>query len=190
VEIKNRFSTKLDWNTLLAKLVDDILCLAWQDNNIVLAMSSIHIVDIVKDFIEKSRKRLAKTLTNARIARKAFGSEHTKKLEIPLFIDDYNYYIRGVNLANQFKAAYETYKATFRNWWPLFYWLINVACVNAYRLYLLNTSGRPLTHCQFRIELYYKLLGYSKKAKLASLQRGLGGKRVFGSDLPHLHYWG
>ena len=63
-------------------------------------MSSIHIVDIVKDFMEKSRKRLAKTLTNARIARKAFGSEHTKKLEIPLFIDDYNYYIRGVDLAN------------------------------------------------------------------------------------------
>ena len=60
--------------------------------------------------------------------------------------------------------------------------------MNAYRLYLLNTSKRPLTHCQFRIELYYKLLGYSKKAKLASLQRGLGGKRVFGFDLPHLHY--
>ena len=79
-------------------------------------MSSIYIVDIVKDFIKKSRKRLTKTLTNARIARKAFSSKHIKKLEIPLFIDDYNYYIRGVNLANQFKAAYETYKATFRNW--------------------------------------------------------------------------
>jgi hypothetical protein len=57
-------------------------------------------VDIVKDFIEKSRKRLAKTLTNARIIQKAFSSKHTKKLEIPLFIDDYNYYIRGVNFAN------------------------------------------------------------------------------------------
>jgi hypothetical protein len=115
VEIKNRFLTKLDWNTLLAKLVDDILCLAWQDNNIVLAMSSIHIVDIVKDFIEKSRKRPTKTSTNARIIQKAFSSKHTKKLEIPLFIDDYNHYMGGVNLANQFKAAYETHKATFKN---------------------------------------------------------------------------
>jgi len=79
-------------------------------------MSSIYIVDIVKDFIEKLRKRPAKTLTNARIARKAFSSEHIKKLEIPLFIDDYNHYIGGVNLANQFRVAYETYKATFRNW--------------------------------------------------------------------------
>jgi hypothetical protein len=72
-------------------------------------------VDIVKDFIEKSRKRSAKTLTNARIVQKAFGSEHTKKLEIPLFIDDYNYYMGGVDLANQFRVAYETYRATFRN---------------------------------------------------------------------------
>jgi hypothetical protein len=188
VEIKNRFSTKLDWNTLLAKPVDDVLCLAWQDNNIVLAMSTIHTVDTVKDFIEKTRKRPAKTSTNARIVRKVFSDEHTKKLEIPQFIDDYNHHMGGVDLANQFRAAYETHKATCRNWWPLFYWLIDVACVNAYRLYRLSTSGRPLTHCQFRIELYCKLLGYSEKAKLASLQRGLGGRRVFGSDLPNIHY--
>jgi hypothetical protein len=48
---------------------------------------------------------------------------------------------------------------------------------------------RPLTHLQFRFELYCKLLGYSERVKLRSLQIGLGGKRVFGSDLRHLHYW-
>jgi hypothetical protein len=47
---------------------------------------------------------------------------------------------------------------------------------------------RPLTHLQFRTELYCKLLGYSKEAKLRSLQLGLGGKRVFNPDLQHLHY--
>jgi hypothetical protein len=46
-------------------------------------MSTIHIVDIAKDFVEKTRKRPAKTLTNARIVRKVFSDEHTKKLEIP-----------------------------------------------------------------------------------------------------------
>jgi len=40
-ELEERFSTKLEWNTLLARLVDDTLCLAWKDNNIVLALSSI-----------------------------------------------------------------------------------------------------------------------------------------------------
>ncbi len=95
----------------------------------------------------------------------------------------------GVDLANQFREAYETHRATLRTWWPLFYWLIDVACINAYRLYQLNTSGRPLTHLQFRIELYCKLLGYSERAKLESLRVGLGGKRVFNPDFQHLHYW-
>jgi hypothetical protein len=96
----------------------------------------------------------------------------------------------GVDLANQFREAYETHKPTFRTWWPLFYWLIDVACINAYRLYQLSTvSGRPLTHLQFRIELYCKLLSYSEKAKLQSLRVGLGGKRVFSPNLLHLHHW-
>jgi hypothetical protein len=40
--LNERFATKLPWNTLLAKVVDNTLCLAWQDNNIVLALSNIH----------------------------------------------------------------------------------------------------------------------------------------------------
>jgi len=109
--------------------------------------------------------------------------------QIPCFIDDYNHNIGGVDLANQYREAYETHRTTLRNWWPLFYWLIDVACINAYRLYLLHTTGQPLTHIQFRIELYCKLFEYSSKAKLHSLRVGLGGKRVFGPELQHLHYW-
>jgi hypothetical protein len=95
----------------------------------------------------------------------------------------------GVDLANQFRESYETHRPTCRNWWPLFYWLIDVACVNSYRLYQLHTTDKPLTHLQFRIELYCKLLGYSKKAKLRSLQVELGGRRVFNPDFQNLHYW-
>jgi hypothetical protein len=70
----------------------------------------------------------------------------------------------GVDLANQFREAYTVHKPTFRNWWPLFYWLIDIACINAYRLYQL-TRGKPLlNHLQFRIELYCKLFGYSERA--------------------------
>ncbi len=116
-------------------MIRDILCLAWQDNSIVLGLSSIHTVNKVEDFREKARKRPVKTLTNGRIVRKVFKGEHTKALQIPCFINDYNAYIGGVDLANQFREVYETHKPTFRNWWPLFYWLINVACINAYRLY-------------------------------------------------------
>ena len=166
-ELKTRFATKLEWNALFAVVVQDTLCLAWQDNNIVLGLSNIHTVDKAEDFREKARRRPAKTSTNGRIVRKVFGDDYIKDLQIPCFIDDYNQYMGGVDLANQFKEAYETHKPTLRTWWPLFYWLIDVACINAYRLYRLSiVSGRPLTHLQFRTELYCKLLSYSEKAKL------------------------
>ncbi len=146
-------------------------------------------MDKAEDFREKARRRPAKTSTNGRIVRKIFGSDYVKDLQIPCFIDDYNQYIGGVDLANQFREAYKTHKPTFRNWWPLLYWLIDVACINAYRLYRLSTvSQRPLTYLQFRTELYCKLLSYSEKAKLQSLRVQLGGKRVFNPDVLHLHY--
>ncbi len=125
-ELKARFSTKLEWNTLLAKVVDNTLCLAWQDNNIVLALSNIHTVHTAEDFRERVRKRPAKTSTNGRIVRQVFGDIPTKELRIPRFIDDYNQYMGGVDLANQFRESYETHQITQRNWWPLFYSFIDI----------------------------------------------------------------
>ena len=54
---------------------------------------------------------------------------------------------------------------------------------------MLQLQKKPLTHLQFRIQLYHKLLNYSTTAKLQHLRVGLGGRRVFGPDLQHLHYW-
>jgi hypothetical protein len=167
----------------LAKVVDETLCLAWQDNNIVLALINIHTVNTVNDFREKVRKRPARTLTNGRIVRQVFGDEPTKELRIPCFIDDYNQYMGGVDLANQFREAYKTHQITQRNWWLLFYWLIDIVCVNAYRLYQLSVKGKPLTRLQFRTELYCKLLSYSNKARLQDLRIRLGGRRVFVPEL-------
>ena len=95
--------------------MDNTLCLAWQDNSIVLALSNIHTVHNVDDFREKVRKRPAKTSTNGRIVRQVFGNNTTKELQIPCFIDDYNQYIGGVDLANQFRESYETHRTTQRN---------------------------------------------------------------------------
>jgi hypothetical protein len=50
--------------------------------------------------VEKVKKRLTKTLINRRIVRQVFNSEPTKELRIPCFINNYNYYMGGVNLAN------------------------------------------------------------------------------------------
>jgi hypothetical protein len=47
--IKKRFTKKLPWNTLVTAVKQDILCLAWQDNNIILKLSNIHTIDKAKD---------------------------------------------------------------------------------------------------------------------------------------------
>jgi len=143
-ELKERFSTKLAWNTLLAKVVNDTLCIAWQDNNIVLALSNAHAVHRLENFRDKVRKRPGKTSRNGQIVRQVFGEEPIKSLQIPSIIDDYNQFMGGVDLANQFRESYETHKPTLRNWWPLFYWFIDVICINAYRLYCLLVVVPPL----------------------------------------------
>jgi Transposase IS4 len=92
IKIKTQYIIKLEWNThytLLAIVVQDVLCLAWQDNNIVLALSNIYIVDRTEDFREKIYRRLAKTSTNRRIVRHIFVDKLTKSLSIPCFINDY-----------------------------------------------------------------------------------------------------
>ena len=123
---------KLEWNTLLAQVVDDTLCLAWQDNNIVLALSTIHTIHTTQDFITRQRKRPAKTSTSGRIVRLVFGDNPIKVLEIPVFIDDYNHNMGGIDIANQLRVSFETHRTTLRNWWPLFYWLIDIIIINSY----------------------------------------------------------
>ena len=177
---------------MLAKVIDNTLCLAWQDNNIVLALSTVHTIHTANDFVIRLRKRPAKTSTSARIVRCIFEDDATKYLEIPIFIDDYNYRIRAVNIANQLRESYETHKTSFRNWWPLFYWLIDVIVINSYRLYQVHmaqlSQESRFSHLEFRISLYNYLFGFVQDAKIHRLQSDLGGKRLFNSDLEHIYY--
>jgi hypothetical protein len=93
--------------------MNDVLCLAWQDNNLVLALSTIHSAETL---VTCDRKRPGKTSTNASIVYKVFRDQVRKELDIPTFIDDYNHYMNGVDLANQYRSAYETHRSTRRNW--------------------------------------------------------------------------
>jgi hypothetical protein len=108
----------------------------------------------VNDFVAWQRKRPAKTSTSDSIVRIVFEDNLIKELWIPVFIDHYNHNIRGVDIANQLRKAYKTHKATRHNYWPLFYWLIDVVVINTYRLYRVHVRNEsPLTHLEFRTAL-------------------------------------
>ena len=102
-ELKNNHSKALPWGSLYVKVEDDILCLAWQDNNIVLGLSTLH---SPTGFIAQKRKWPAKTSTNGTLVRRVFGDKVIKELDIPVFINDYNYYMGAVDVSNQLQASY------------------------------------------------------------------------------------
>jgi hypothetical protein len=151
----------LSWGTLYALPVSNVLCLAWQDNNIVLGLSTLHSAD---SFVPCQRRRPGKTSTNGVIARKVFSKEVTKELEIPIFINDYNHYINGVDLANQYRSSYEIHLKGYRNWLPLLYFFINAAVVNAWRIQYIYKQQHGATRLPaqlfFRERLYQQLFSF------------------------------
>jgi hypothetical protein len=82
---------------------------------------------------------------------------------IPRFIDDYNYYMGGVDIANQHRAAYKTYTRTYRSWWPLWNWCLDVGIINAWKLHSLwykELGIASFSHADFRRRLCKQLLSF------------------------------
>ena len=61
---------------------------------------TVYIVNKVTDFVEHERRRPNKSSTNVIITRQSFEKEVQKTLSISIFINDYNHYIRDINLIN------------------------------------------------------------------------------------------
>ena len=89
--------------------------------------------DITKT-VERLQRRPKKTSTNASMEHGIFGDQSQKMLPIREFIDDYNYHMGGVDIADQLRPYYCTQQHSCRNWYPLFYWLLDTTLVNAYRI--------------------------------------------------------
>jgi hypothetical protein len=60
--------------------------------------------------------------------------EHTRLLPIPRAINDYNYHIGGVDIADQLRTRFSTQQRGVKPWRPLFYWLLDSTIINAFRL--------------------------------------------------------
>lgn len=98
----------------------------------------------------------------------------------------------GVDIANQLRESYEAHRASLRNWWPLFYWLIDVTVINSYRLYITVMEqlgiSKLTSHREFRTCIYMSLFSFATNAKLAHLRESLGGKRGFFSTDLKIHF--
>ena len=82
----------LDWNTLLGKVVENVLAILWIDNGPVTMLTTIH--NIGEEWtVTHEHHRPRKTSSNANTVYQVFGNLSRKALEIPKIIDDYNQYM-------------------------------------------------------------------------------------------------
>ena len=65
---------------------------------------------------------------------KMFGSDARKELDIPDFIDEYNLWMCGVDVADQLRSYYNTERIHRKTWKPLFSFLLDTIVGNSYQL--------------------------------------------------------
>ena len=185
LDLKEYCSKRLEWNTTAAIVVrkkvkveekeegedsqwesdsldPGVICYAWQDNNTVIACSTVHCAG-TEHSITRSRRRPQITSTNGALVRKVFGEDVRKDLPIPLFIDDYNHFMGGVDIADQLRSYYTTQRITFRTWYPLFFWILDTAILNAYLIGRQLYGKAYMDHKSFRLALWTSLFHYSQQ---------------------------
>lgn len=160
IRAMKEWDLKLPWSTMIAIPYQDVLCFAWQDNNLVTGLTTVHTIGKTNDLIEQEWRWPAKTSTSAAITRPIFGSEATKKLTIPCVIDDYNHYMGAVDIANQLCLSYTSHHPTFCTWFLLFFWILDATVVNIYHLQCImrQENGDSLSsQVEFWQALYMKI---------------------------------
>ena len=145
-------NSELLWDSTIAQVVDNnTLCFIWQDNKPVAAISTAHSLHQSEDRIQRLRRCPKINPENQRILRPVFQGQPFKELFILKAMDDYNHDMKGVDQADQLRASFTCHrKQDYRTQMPLFYFLLDVSCVNAFLLWqrssTVNATIAPKTH--------------------------------------------
>ena len=91
------------------------------------------------------------TAVNRNNAKKVWGDDHVKKIEIPEFIDDYNYCMNAVDRADQLIASLSMKHKCRRTWMPFLLYLLNIFRTNSYIVHRELKGG--MTHMEFTLGL-------------------------------------
>ena len=70
-------------------------------------------------------------------------------MNIPRCIDDYNNYMGGVDIADQYRSYYNTQLILQFPWFPILFWLVDTALINSFIMY--SDLDKLLEHKEFRI---------------------------------------
>ena len=101
--------------------------------------------------VQWTPRKILKTQQKPRERRKEFKN-YLKELQgaalrIPNPIAEYNSRMRGADVHAQLQSYYSTHHSLFRVWWPLFFFIIDAAIVNAW--VLSRMEGGKFLHRDF-----------------------------------------
>ena len=131
-------------------IVRDVGVLLWFEYAPVTIMTTIYSLIGEKSAISRKRKRPGRKCTNAKRALAEFGEDHEKELQIPVAINDYDFHMGGVNIADQYRSYYDTQLTTFCTWFSIFFSALDTALINSYIAF---SDFKVIAHKEFRLEV-------------------------------------
>ena len=134
----------------------------WMDNSLVFCVSTVHKVGKV---IKRMRKRPRINQANKRHVQDVWGENGKKEIKIPTIIDDYNHWMLGVDLIDQFIAYYHPNLRCRRNWIPMFIQIVSMIRSNCFIVHK-HGNQAPLSHKDFTLEMIRALLNKATQLDL------------------------
>ena len=106
----------------------------WIDNNIMKMVSNVHMGTKDEAIISPRKKPHINEYNRKRI-QLVWGTDHVVTVKIPQIINNYNYWMLGVDLVDQLIAYYRPKVQCCCTWMPLFLHGADIIRVNSYVLY-------------------------------------------------------
>ena len=106
----------------------------WIDDNVVKMVFNIH-MGTKDEVVMKPRKNPRINEFNRKYIHLVWGDEHVVAIKIPTLINDYNYWMLGVDLVDQLITYYQPKNHRQRTWMLLLLHSLNIIQVNSYVLY-------------------------------------------------------
>ena len=127
----------------------------WMDNGLVFCVSTLHKVGKT---IKRMRKRPRKTVNNKNHVDRVWGDQGKVQIYIPTLIDNYNYWMGGVDVSDQRIAYYQPNLRCRRNWIPMFIQILSLIRSNSYIIYKCGTKIKTIPHKKFTLEMLGRLM--------------------------------
>ena len=139
----------------------------WMDNGLVFIVSTVHKVGKI---VKRLRKKPRKTGKNKRHVDKIWGDKGAVPIFIPVMIDNYNFWMGGVDLSDQRIAYYHPDVRCYRNWIPMCIQVLSMIRNNSYVIHEDYYGKDALRHKVFALRFIKRLMDRAMEYYMKQLE--------------------